>query len=738
MRFQIRPPLGVLALLLLASVSAVAQPTGDARQRMWPAPTAEDWKKPVLIQWQRTWEDALQVSRETGKPIMIAVNMDGEIASEHYAGIRYRSPEIAALFDPYVSVIASTYRHTPRDFDEQGRRVPCPRFGTVTCGEHIQIEPLLFDKYFEGQRVAPRHIMIELDGSETYDVYYAFDTDSVFKAIKDGVAGRVVSPAPVVRGDRSILERVASKDSSDRDAVEAAYRSGDAALKRAIVEAAGKEGGEAPLDVLRLAIFDLDLDLAAKARSVLAKSTQEGAVDLIAETLRAPLEQAEQERLIGALDRLGGKSNRAGRIAVVYRGLGTASKNVDLEGWNRVIQRLEAEDQEAEVDREAIAETIARAEQKQTAPELLDLAESFMRRSQDSLALDGSPTRTSRALMSDAADNARKAEALGASGWRVHTVLALAALDAGDATEAHRRAELAVSDLPENPIGRETMLVIALFAEKRHGAIVAAVKARKKWEGSLLSDMHAAHRLLLAHPDGTASQAVSHYDFLRWLDARAQAPSFLDEALARFPTDPGLHQRFRRQTMRDSGPRGLVQAYDRWIAKPETPPSITWFAGLANFQVAEMHRRRARLDRARERYDASRKLFDRAAEEAPEYRDNSDWYVVLVLAAHARLAYEAGDFDAATLRVVEALEYRPDYARARDGLNFSPVDTAKILVTTMRDGGKHAASLERLEKTLKALPPRMLELPEFERGGRPPSQNGNRPAPRRRNPGGGE
>jgi peroxiredoxin (alkyl hydroperoxide reductase subunit C) len=39
------------------------------------------------------------VSRETGKPILVCVNMDGEVASEHYAGIRYRQPEIAKLYE---------------------------------------------------------------------------------------------------------------------------------------------------------------------------------------------------------------------------------------------------------------------------------------------------------------------------------------------------------------------------------------------------------------------------------------------------------------------------------------------------------------------------------------------------------------------------------------------------------------------------------------------------------------
>jgi hypothetical protein len=60
---------------------------------MWPAPTAEDWGQPCLIAWQRTFADALAVSKQTKRPILICVNMDGEIASQHYAGIRYRAPD---------------------------------------------------------------------------------------------------------------------------------------------------------------------------------------------------------------------------------------------------------------------------------------------------------------------------------------------------------------------------------------------------------------------------------------------------------------------------------------------------------------------------------------------------------------------------------------------------------------------------------------------------------------------
>ncbi|MFH0947040.1 MAG: hypothetical protein V2A76_17760, partial [Planctomycetota bacterium] len=172
-------PTKILLCGLLAASSAFAQ---DSREQMWPAPTKDDWQKPCLIKWQRSYEDAVAESLATGKPILVCVNMDGEIASEHYAGVRYRQPEIAALYEPYVTVIASVYRHTPRDYDEQGCRILCPRFGSVTCGEHIAIEPGLFRKFMDEKRVAPRHIGVQPGNEESFDVYYAFDTDSVFDA----------------------------------------------------------------------------------------------------------------------------------------------------------------------------------------------------------------------------------------------------------------------------------------------------------------------------------------------------------------------------------------------------------------------------------------------------------------------------------------------------------------------------------------------------------------------------
>src|SRR5262245_47109299 len=163
-------------------------------------------------------------AREKHEPILVAVNMDGEIASEHWAGVRYRDPETAALLSRYACVVASVYRHTPRDYDEQGRRVECPRFGTVTCGEHIEAEREPYEKYFDGQRISPRHIVLDDRGTETYDVYYSWDTATVVTTFVKGAEGWP-EPTPIM--EQTLTDLTQSARVEDRQALEQAYAEGD-------------------------------------------------------------------------------------------------------------------------------------------------------------------------------------------------------------------------------------------------------------------------------------------------------------------------------------------------------------------------------------------------------------------------------------------------------------------------------------------------------------------------------
>ena len=699
------------------------------REKMWFAPTAADWSKPCLIQWQRTWDDAVAVAHETGKPLLICVNMDGEIASEHYAGVRYRQPEIAKLYEPYVCVIASVYRHSPRDYDEAGQRILCPRFGGVTCGEHIAIEPPIFEKFLDGQRVAPRHIVVDFagpddsKGREVSDVFYAWDTDSVFASIKKGVEGR--PPAkPIVRGDRPLLERVKSRDNEDRVAVEKAYAEGDAKQKRALLDATKECGNAPPIDLLRLALRGFDPDAAGVARKALAKSTAAEAAPLIADALRGPVGKDEQEALGDALGVIGETSPRARTMAATYRGLTGVKPALDREAW---LAALAAVTDESEVARSAaIDATLAQQNElaKSADPkELLRLAEAFLARA---LAAERGGEEA-RLLALDAEQAASVPAELLSTEWRPNAVLAVTAFLAGNRDMARKRAEAAISGLNPAPLGppanvaaEETMIVLALFAEARWKQIADAAVAHQPWSPRLIADVSAAYAILERHPFGMEGHFAGHCDVLEWLGALGPARQVLNAGIARFPDSELLHQRLRQRLLADEGVAGLEREYAALLtaangAAPTQPErserisALDWFSGHAAIVAAEFARREARWDDALAAYHRARLHYEVATSDAHD----TNFMLALIRAGVGRIAFERGQDADAVAELVASLSGCPDAAATEDGLGLSPVMTARALLARLRSDGKTDLA-ERIDSALSRVPPELQALPAYE------------------------
>ena len=730
-----------LRLLVFLSGIAVAAPAAAApdrpdgivnRETMWPAPTADDWKRPCLITWQRTWEDALSVSHETGKPILVCVNMDGEIASEHYAGIRYRRPETASLYEPYVCVIASVYRHNPRDYDEEGQRILCPRFGSVTCGEHISIEPGLFKEFFDDKRIAPRHIGVELDGKETYDVYYTFDTDSVFNAIRNGIENRDKAPPAPVHGDRTIVDRIASRDIRDRIAVEAAYRQGDRAMRRSLLEAAIEHPEAAPVDLLRLAVFSFDTEeIGRLARRALARSESGAAVKLIAETLRFPMETSERDALIAALARLGGSSPRAQMLATVHQGLAGRSSVIDTENWAKALEdsRLTAPAIDASV-LEARWKNQDKVFESGDADQHVELAEAFL-----AFALEQSESemKYGRSLAMDARHTALEAEKLGAAGWRVNAVAGLAAHYLGDVEEAYARAEAAVKGMPPGTPSRNAMAVLELFAEERRRAIVKAVREKRDWpswskafEGTeeWLTDLNAAYSVLDRHPCSTDAHVAAHCDFLKLLGALGHASRVLHEGLARFPDSWILHDRLRGLILREKGVDGLESVYGKMLREKDASPNLGCFAGYASLVAAEFHRRAGRNGRAFAAYNRGIAHYEHWIEADRENGGTADHYVAIAFAGLARLAYEQGDYEGAVEELLKSFKRRPEAAGTRDGLGITPANTAWVLLARLSEMDRKDLA-EKLERALADIDPELLSPSAYER--EPESMRKKRP-----------
>jgi tetratricopeptide (TPR) repeat protein len=710
--------LAVLTALLPAAVAQQTGPPQGSREAMWPAPSAEDWAKPCLITWQRSYEDALAVSKETGKANLVCVNMDGEIASEHYAGIRYRQPEIAALYEPYVCVIASVYRHTPRDHDLDGNRILCPRFGSVTCGEHISIEPGLFDKFFEGQRVAPRHIGVELDSEEMYDVYYAFDTDTIFNALREGVENRGTVPLPETRSDRPLLDRVASRHSDDQAAVEEAYRAADPATRKALLEAAVESGG-ASVGLLRLAVFGFDVEASRIARRALAVTENPNSVDLISEALRVPMASEEREALLASLERLGQTSPRARTFATAHRGLASASSTLDVAAWSSslaAVGRAEVVPDESVLTswlESAGAESGARP----------DNAEARLEFAEASLALaraPGTDPKYARLMLLDGHGAALEAEQLGADGWRVHAAIALGAYDLGDIREAYDRAEAAVDEMPPGETSANAAHVLRLFAESRQRSIGRAVRMRREWPAEWITDVHAAYSVLADHPHGTDDHAAMHYDFLRWFGA-SQTPEILDRALARFPESWVLHDRLRGRVLRERGVAGLEPVYESMLQQVGASPNLQWFAGYASVVAAEFHRRGGDDEAALAAYDRAIAHYEAGAEANPSTTRSAAHYVAMALAGRARMALERGDLAAAKTEILAAFEREPWAAGSLDGLGIQPTATARMLLRRLMESGEleAAAEIQAGLDHLAELDPELVKLPPNERGGLP-------------------
>jgi hypothetical protein len=720
-----------VACLLLGTGLLNAQdqrPKPGARESMWPSPTAEDWAKPCLIQWERTWDDALAASKESGRPILICVNMDGEIASEHYAGIRYREPEITDLYAPYITVIASVYRHTTRDYDEEGKRVLCPRFGSVTCQEHIRIEPLLFKQYFDGQRIAPRHIVIELDAKEAFDVFYALDTKSVFERIEKQITERDEPLPPRLENQGPIEDRVLSPHNRDKAAVEEAYLNGSKELKRRVMQKVVSAGEQAPLDLMRLAVFGLDMEMARLARQGLAQTADLGSLDLLSEALKVPMDEAEREALIAALERLSSGSSRARTLAFVHRGLVSKSNKLNVKVWSSA-QKGTKRRMYKPKDRSALEAGVRRrASQspttKRTATESLDLA-----RASFALAIDPSSTqllaldrksmaRHGRLRFSDCERAARAAEQAGAVGWEVDALIALCCYYQGRLEEAYQRSEQAAGALPSGEDSWNAMAVLALFAESRKRGIEAAQASQSDWPPSWLADLNAAYSVLAGHPFGTPEQVAAQFDFLSSLTATTPAGQILELGLKRHPGSGVLHARLRRHLLREKGVRGLQSRYEALLGDANGAASLPWYAGLSFIVSAEYMRRSLDEKGALEAYARSMELFEISIQRKADWKDSSDHYSALALAGMARIELQREDLGAALQHILACLKRRPLSAASLDGLGFSPAGTSLMLRALLRAKGR-SDEVELLQAALDVLDSidrSLLDLPVSERG----------------------
>ncbi|MEW6743838.1 MAG: hypothetical protein AB1486_13870 [Planctomycetota bacterium] len=709
---------GTLELDELNPPPPAAAPQGAA------AGGGEEWRvpeeartRPALMPWQRNLDDALALVEKTGKPLLICVNMDDEPASESLAWVRYRDPEFAALASGFIPLIVSPDRRQPRDHDDRGRRLPDERFGRVVNSEPIALEPIVFERYFDERRVAPRHLAIDAKGVKLFDIYLANDLSVIDEALRQHGRFDVRQEDPRGLDEIALLD---SPDAAHRDRLEGLFVAGDenTRVRLACLCLSAVRRTQHP-EILRLALRDGAESVRLQAVWTLAQHPEKAPLDLFVRAfVVAHGHEAESAALTAALGRLAQPADdarergRARRLFLVFSTLERPSQWLDREKWQLVLKlapRIEevpptsGASNEGEPDAEEVAlNEIAGALRNALAGapddiELhLQLAEAGMRfarfyRERDEgriSALDAAIASATKARDLDPDDGR-------ASGYLVWARSLLDEMVPDDASAIADEAAIALLGLWRDAGSLLTVEVLDTFARSRTQALYERLGAGTDWPAEWIPDIRAAYEVLLAHPGAREDHKVAAIEFLEAIQAFGFEAELLRRELERDRVSGRLHALLRIQKLRDEGADGLEAAYTEWLlqdAAPEAAPqegaSLLWYAGLARLMVAERYVECRRFDDALQAYHRCIDSFQQSIDLNETFGEYANHYASMAWHGIAELDIKRGEWEAAVEALTRAIALSPMSWKTADGLGQTTAAIASKLQRRLESAGR--------------------------------------------------
>ncbi|MEM6567402.1 MAG: hypothetical protein AAF957_03270, partial [Planctomycetota bacterium] len=577
------------------------------------------------------------------------------------------------------------------------RRMVSPRLGSVTDAEHIDLEPTLYERYFGGRRVAPRHVGVAPDGSVLFDIFLTNDATRIDDALRQhGVNAPALDFAAMATSE---LERY--PDAAARTELERRMAVATPDERLAMLGGAG-----ASPDLAILGLRDADARVREAAVKSLASEAQW-------------LSRAQLDRLVRAADRIdpavaanvletltwaGRSSTGARRAAVAWRSATDVSSIGSIDAWTAAASlavpsgaapdttvafaRLDAIDAALGSRKNAEHASLLRA----TA--LFQVGEALAAEGQD-------PTDA----LSEAI-TAAKAAAAGRDTARAMAIVASASHALGDSETAVRAAHAALPELltaQSDPLVVRTLRALQDSCTRR---VYASMGAGEPFRGSNVADAVLAGRTLIAHPAGTERDATQLMTLLATVGDVVATPVALDRALRRFPANAELHQRLRADLLASEGSTGVAARYAllrRNVEDKAMAPTLRWYEGLAELVAAEWDVQQAESAGALGHYEASLVAFESALEGAPEFADSANHYRVLALAGAATLQAGSGDGPGAVERLLACATLRPDSLGLKDGLGRTPKERAATLADTVDDATRAAilAAFEAVEQPLQ-------------------------------------
>lgn len=714
-------------LLFLGSTSCTSQdPRGSGDGRVPPvsspapdagATTDANAIDARQVHWQRSLADAEQLAKATGRPLLLALNMDGESASDRIVHEEYRDARFVALSRHCVCVGASVFRHNARDYDDQGRRIPCPRFGRITCGEHMALEPVVYEKYLaDGERVAPRHALVRGDGSKAFDLSLCFDLVDIDRALAAAVDGspRLALPEPgtdwpalAARRDqagRTALEAAistAADEATLRDALAALASDGDAGALPALWLLAARAPDLSPSVGERLVTVAAGLGLGAELQTCLRDLAQAPGAALddpgpeprqrVFLTLAGDAALADACAPLRFLLQTADAVTR--REPLLPKSGGPTDEMPEAGELERTLERLDQTAKEHRDDPAWLAEFAKasldlgrrRVEAKARGAELLleDAARCFDR------ALAKEPQHYAWWI-----ERARTAYFLGRFADEVHAgERAFAVLTGGDVpTEASALCADAVAD---------------------NGQAIEALRWLGDGQARLLGERPDLERVasglralgaVAASAFGSEGDWVTFASFcgLCGLDRASSAVAYV--GARRYPASRELRQALNFALFRRGPALRLPAAAEALARATGGGADAAWFAGFAWILAGEDARRSAHVPAALRAYHEAGTWFQRAAAANADYRASCDWFGAVALAGLGLAATDIGDRETAADALVAAVALHADLASLRDGLGCDVLDLVDKILEWRADGPSTVRPLALLDR-LDAIAP---------------------------------
>lgn len=636
------------------------------------------------IEWQRSLADSLLVQAATGKPLLLVLNIDDETFCEQFAKRTYRDPAFIAATRGYVCLIASGERHTDSDYDAQGRRIECPRFGSCTCSEHINNGVLMFTKYFGGQSAAPRHCGVAANGKVLFDRFLDGSMTTAIDAIATHAATGKSAPLP-----QDLPALLLLRDAAARAALERSYLAATDSGRKAILSAAATAVSE-PFDLLRIGLRSearSDFELAANALEKTA--TKDALIDL-----EDALARCDDAKLTVALDAAVArieKDDAAAKQFAQHRraalaALGKAATAPFLPSLGKAAPALDRDAAEAALDK---AEAAGKHEPKDAS---LQLAIAFATLNLARSLQEGSGS--ANLMREDARRIAELARKMARGEEQLHLADALRTIlfaESGDLASAQRCAAEGMKCLFEIGFDGSPFWVCELLRAAAQSAAAAAYQKSQQDANAVAADEIAAAAyaflLLAKHHAHTAADVQKAAQLLAFAGARRDAQELLRDGLQRFPDNNDLHAEYRTRLALDRGALALRTAYAAFGKSTEDQATAEWFAGYADLVAAEMFVKQSD-DRAAPAYKSALARFQISQARNAGYADSAQHFSVLAHAGLALILHQQGDAQGAVEHLLLARSLRPASMGEADGLARKPEAVLLRIARELSAAGK--------------------------------------------------